>query len=279
VIRSSRTLFGTRPNAIYDVLAHLEPGLMLDVGAAAGMMTLMMLDRSPNSTVIAFEPFPGNHEYIDARLGSDERVTIIKAAVADTTEPVRFYISGTVQGHEPGWGHLVGYSSLGYIVDADHTGDGTTLTVPTVRVDDVVGSRHVRFMKVDVQGGELGVLQSASQCLAEDRMDVMFVEFGGDLGVLDHIIGSGFEVFDSEYLLIVKPDADLGAWDTFYESNLSTGARYLRGWPRTTPGEPADYCAMFREQQPRVGSVFTDLVCMRTGFVETYLKGARDAAS
>ena len=36
-IKSSRELFGERPDAVYDVLAYLEPGLMLDVGAAAGM--------------------------------------------------------------------------------------------------------------------------------------------------------------------------------------------------------------------------------------------------
>jgi precorrin-6B methylase 2 len=58
MINSGQSLFGERSTSVYDVLAHLEPGLMLDVGAASGGTTALMLRRSPQSRVIAFEPFP-----------------------------------------------------------------------------------------------------------------------------------------------------------------------------------------------------------------------------
>ena len=44
---------------VYDWLRSMKPGLMLDVGAAAGSKCVKMLAASPHSSVIAFEPFPG----------------------------------------------------------------------------------------------------------------------------------------------------------------------------------------------------------------------------
>jgi FkbM family methyltransferase len=276
-IHSSRDLFGERPNAVYDVLGHLEPGLMLDVGAAAGSMTAMMLERSPESTVIAFEPFPGNH--LEQRVGDDPRVTIVRAAVADAIAPARFFVASTVTGSEPGWERFAGYSSAGHIVDDDAaTDDGRTIVVPTVRLDDRIGGRHVRFLKVDVQGGELGVLRSAARCLVDSRVDVMFVEFGGDWSLLSYILASGFDVFDSEYLVIADEPPDPQSWRTFRTGDLSVGRRYFRAWPLETPSDPRAYCAMFTERLAPRTALQTDLVCVRAGFVDRYLTAAARAA-
>jgi FkbM family methyltransferase len=277
-IRSSRELFGERPDAVYDVLTFVEPGLMLDVGAAAGMLTRRMLDRSPESRVVAFEPFPGNHPYLDDRVGNDPRVTIVKAAVADQTEPSTFLVGKTVSGTEPGWEKYVGYSSLGYIVNPSHADPDATIMVPTARIDDYVGIDGARFMKMDVQGGELGVLKSARSSLEQRRIDVLFVEFNGNRDVLSYILEMGFEVYDSEYLLITKDDPDLSQWDTFRSGTLSTGRAYSRGWPIDLPSDPEDYCEMFKSQRGSVGSVWTDLVGVRSGFVEAYLQAAHRAA-
>ena len=76
-----------------------------------------MLDRSPSSRVVAFEPFPGNHPYLDESVGNDARVTIVKAAVADQTAPSTFLVGKTVTGSERGWERFVGYSSAGYVID------------------------------------------------------------------------------------------------------------------------------------------------------------------
>jgi len=84
------------------VLAHLPPGLMLDIGAAAGGITKRMLESSPNSRVIAFEPFPGNYPHFDKIVGNDSRVTLTKAAVAAKAHKGRLFVSATVSGEKAG---------------------------------------------------------------------------------------------------------------------------------------------------------------------------------
>jgi len=42
------------------LLSRFEPGLFVDVGAAVGRMTKVMLKANPASRVIAYEPFAGN---------------------------------------------------------------------------------------------------------------------------------------------------------------------------------------------------------------------------
>jgi FkbM family methyltransferase len=258
---------------VYDVLAFLEPGLLLDVGAAAGMVTRRMLERSPQSRAIAFEPFPGNHPFLDATVGNDPRVTVIKAAVADTVGVSTFKVGKAVTGTEPGWERFVGYSSLGFVVP-DRGGSDETIEVATARIDDHVDRAGARFMKIDVQGGELGVLRSAQRSLLDGRIDIMFVEFAGETDVLGYIHAMGFEVFDSEYLLITNEHPDFAAWDVFRESTLSTGRAFCRAWPKVLPSDPAAFCEMFRTQRPLVGPVQTDLVCVRHGFVDEYLAAA-----
>lgn len=277
-IQSSRDLFGERPDAVYDVLAHLEPGLMLDVGAAAGTFTRRMLDRSPASRVVAFEPFPGNHPFLDDTVGRDPRVTIVKAAVADSTRPSTFKVGKTVVGSEPGWERMVGYSSLGFVVDPDAAVPESTITVPTARIDDYVEPAGVRFLKIDVQGGELGVLESARRSLRERLIDILFVEFAGEIELVRFIIDHGFDVFDSEYLLIPNESPDLSAWHTFRSSTLSTGRTFTRGWPLELPTTPEDYCRMFAAERRKVGTIQTDLVCVRSDFVDVFLRAAGQAA-
>lgn len=66
---------------IYDLLRFLPPGLMLDVGAAAGYATRPMLANSPESEIWAFEPFAGNHQFFRKTIGDDPRVRLFPYAV------------------------------------------------------------------------------------------------------------------------------------------------------------------------------------------------------
>lgn len=51
-------------DCVYDILCHLDLGLCVDVGAAAGHMTRRIRRAGGARTrVVAFEPFPGNHEF------------------------------------------------------------------------------------------------------------------------------------------------------------------------------------------------------------------------
>ena len=138
---------------IYDLLRFLPPGLMLDIGAAAGDTVCSILANSPESEILAFEPFAGNHKFFHETIGNDPRVTLFPHAV-DARSGIRWFQQGkTVEGTEPGWEHMRGYSSLGYLVKDFSPG---CARVQTVTVDEIVESRNLRFMKVDAQGGGAG---------------------------------------------------------------------------------------------------------------------------
>ncbi len=277
-LRDGRSAFGTRPNAIYEVLGYLPPGLMLDVGAAVGMTTKLMLQHSPRSNVIAIEPFPGNHEHFRRRIGDDSRVTLLRMAATDTTEPQWFYVSGTVQSGTPGWAGFEGSSSLGYLIGPDDDRVGKGFRVSACRLDDVVDNREVIFTKMDIQGGEARALRGAASALNEGRLKVLFVEFGGDLNVLETMLDHGYEFYDHEYFLIPRSsgEPDLGQWKDLREGTLSTNRRFYRAWPRNPPNRPEDFCEFFRLESAKIGSVGTDLVFVSSEFMSKFEAALRD---
>lgn len=277
LLRDGRSVFGDRSIAIYEVLEHLPTGLLLDIGAAVGMTTKLMLDHSPRSNVIAFEPFPGNHEHFLRRYGNDSRVILHRKAVSNTNEDQWFYVSDTVQPGTIGWGGFEGSSSLGFVIKANDRRVDKGFRVASCRLDDVIEDGEVIFTKIDIQGGEAEALRGAASALHDHRLKVLFVEFGGDLEVLQLMLDWGYEFFDHEYFLIPRLDVDpdLRQWEIHSEGTLSTGAKFYRGWPISVPEKPEDYCEFFRAESGKIGSVWTDLVFVAPQFMPTFVQALR----
>lgn len=114
-ILSGRDLFGPDPTTIFRALKHLPPGLMLDVGAAAGYYTEMMHRYSPDSRIIAFEPFTGNHKFFQANMGAAKSVELRKLALGSKSGTSNFYVSEVVKGSTTAWKGYDGYSSVGFL--------------------------------------------------------------------------------------------------------------------------------------------------------------------
>ena len=137
----------------------------------------------------------------------------------------------------------------------------------------------VLHLKVDVQGGEAGVLRSSQTILYNDRVDLMFVEHSGEPEVMGILASYSVIIYDSEYLLIpTRPEANTAAWDVISELRLSTGQRALRAWPRNAPSKPDAYCGFIAEQRKSIGHVSTDLVCVSGRFHGQFLEAAKRAA-
>lgn len=267
MIKDGRTIFGSRSNAIYDLLPFVEPGLMLDVGASTGGFTKLMLRKSPQSRVYAFEPFSGNIPYFRKLIGNNDKVTLYEAAVGETAaDDAPFYVRSTVTGSESGWQDMAGYSSLGYLVSNDRA---STHRVRTVRLDEVVSER-VAFMKVDVQGGEIGVLRSADRLLRKGLIDMMFVEFSGEPEVLEVIAGYGMTMYDGEYLVTPLRSRDLASWDIHREIPLSTGKQSYRGWPKIRPSDIGGFRQFILDQIALIGGISTDMICVAPHFLEKF---------
>ncbi len=134
--------------------------ISLDVGANLGLFTYFLARYSPH--VYAFEPNPVPIRIL--RHVADDNVTVIEMALTDRTGEIEFVVP---KGRK-------GWSSNGARIARSHDGKAIVLKVPCSRIDDL-GYEDVGFIKIDVEGHELSVLEGARATLARDRPN-LFVE-------------------------------------------------------------------------------------------------------
>ncbi|WP_226573308.1 FkbM family methyltransferase [Acuticoccus sediminis] len=258
--------------AVFDRIARLGDGLMLDIGAALGRRTKLMLRACPKGEVWAFEPYPGNWPHFEDLIGDDPRVRLFKAAVSDRAGHEAFHVGSKVEpGRAGNWGKFVGYSSVGRLASAGPVPRaGETYEVETVVLDALLGEREVTFVKIDVQGAELQVLRGLSGALSAGRVAAMFVEFGGEEDVLP-ALAEHFDLFDSQYVIsprgAAEPDPEV--WDIVERRESSKGELRYKGWPKARPAE--NYVEWFRAESARTGFLECDIVAVRRDIVPIYL--------
>jgi FkbM family methyltransferase len=275
VVYSGHQLY-RRHNAVYDLLTHLEPGLVLDVGAASGGVSSLIAKHSPESRVIAFEPFPGNWPHLEKTVADLPQVTVDQRAASDTHGPARLYVSSVVAGDEKGWESRAGYSSSGSLVDESDSRFEASIDVETVRLDSLYSDR-VRFLKIDVQGAELAVLSGAQGLLERGLVDFMWVEFTGETEILEYVRSHGFEVFDSQYLIIPRADPPSEEdWLIEGTLNLSNGRLAYLAWPHEYPRSDARYCEWLRSWREQF-IIQTDLTFVHGEFMGEFLGAAARA--
>jgi FkbM family methyltransferase len=154
-------------------LPHFDIRTIFDVGAHIGLTAIEFSDEFPQATVHAFEPHPGNF----ARMQSN---------CAGKPE-VRFYNLGL--GAEPG--------ALPFHFDPEHptmarvvsNGEEVTDTVAIDTVDrlcDQLGITRIDFMKIDVEGHEIPVLEGSIRMLREGRISLLKLETAIDPDLAYH---------------------------------------------------------------------------------------------
>ena len=272
MIFSGQLFFGDIKHPAFELLRFLPPGLCLDLGAAAGVYTKLILAKSPDSRVVAFEPFVGNHHHFRRNVGTDANVTLYEGAVAEKTGSVRFFVPSTVQGDEPDWQNYTGYSSLGHVVGGEDKNYAKSLEVKCYALDDMV-SDHVRFCKIDIQGGEKKALEGGARLIREGKVDLFLIEFSGEGDILGMLADANYVFVDCKYLLVcTRSRPCITHWASLEPLKLSTGVPGFNAWPLDAPRETAAYCQWMREQSRLVGGVWTDLLCIRRGFLPEFFE-------
>lgn len=150
----------------------LEDRLIVDVGANEGNFSAAVLSLAPGANVIAIEPNPEPRERMRARLG--EGVEIVAKAVGAETGMASFNV--TREDHNsslrvPRTEQMVGLTSdSGWEVERRIEVEVTTL-------DELVGSREVGVVKIDVQGAEMDVLSGGRSALSRTSAVLLEVTF------------------------------------------------------------------------------------------------------
>lgn len=151
------------PNETAFVRKILRAGqTFVDIGAHIGYYSVMAARIvGPLGSVLAFEPNPENFEALKQNVGRfGDVVKTFQAAVSDQCGKSKLYFSETNSGD-----HRLFETENWKSIDVD------VLTIDSLNVGPV------DFIKIDVQGNELRVIQGASETLRRSPNAVGIVEF------------------------------------------------------------------------------------------------------
>lgn len=156
------------PEKTATLVAEVRPGdIVFDIGAHVGYFTVLMSQAvGASGRVYAFEPRPLNLRFLRRHVVVNrcDNVEILSTSVGDRPGPARLDTrTGTGTGHISDTGNIAVE-----MVSVDALVDSGRLPAPT-------------FMKVDVEGGEMMVLQGALRVLERHRPRMVLATHGDDL--------------------------------------------------------------------------------------------------
>lgn len=191
---------------------------VLDVGANIGLWAMGAARAvGDGGSVHAVEPIPENHARLVSNLALNRLDRVRTAQVAFSNRP------GPVTMFRPRYGNS-GHPSLGR-----RDGVDLPITVEATTLDDYCEREsltHIDFIKIDVEGAELLVLEGATRLLASRDAPVILFEVNEDtaekLGVktadVKRLLGAnGYELyqFDGRRLRAVDPGRSEAPGDLF----------------------------------------------------------------
>ena len=154
------------PNEFAFVDRVLKPGMVfIDVGANDGYYTLFAARRvGPTGKVIAVEPSSRERAHLQRNLGRNglENVQVVAAALGAQAGFVDLHLAHGVH---------AGHNTLGDFAHDDVV-RASSERVPLETLDAVVarqGLSRVDMVKIDVEGGEAGVVAGAQKVLTTSR--------------------------------------------------------------------------------------------------------------
>jgi FkbM family methyltransferase len=146
------------------VLPLLRPGdLVVDVGANFGFWALAAANKG--CSVIAIEPISPTRDLLVAnatRNGLEHQLEVVSDAVSDAIGELAMMIPVGETGHAS--------------AHPEPAANYERFTVATTTLDDLIGDRHVRLLKVDVEGHEVHVLSGAKRILSQGSVDYVMIE-------------------------------------------------------------------------------------------------------
>jgi FkbM family methyltransferase len=146
---------------------------IFDVGAHIGMTAIEFSDEFPQATVYAFEPHPGNFARMKSNLVGKPEVRLCQRGFGSEAGELPFHFDA----EHPSMARVAAHGEL------------VTDTIPVDTVDafcSTNGVHSIDFMKIDVEGHEIPVLQGANRMLSEGRIALLRIETAIDPDIAYH---------------------------------------------------------------------------------------------
>jgi len=144
---------------------ELGDGVVLDVGANMGLISLILSNKYPEKEIYAFEPNPSTFRNLQNNKENNraKNIQLNKIAVGGEEGSIPFDPNPTCRG------------LAGQVADQD----GTTIEVPSVSLDTFASRQslsRIALLKIDVEGYEKAVLEGAASLLEQKRIQAVYFE-------------------------------------------------------------------------------------------------------
>lgn len=140
------------------ITAMLRPGdLVLDCGANMGVVTEVL--AATGADVIAYEPDPYAFSTLQTKFGNSPNVTLVNAAVGVGAGTVRLMRADNFGDNPEGASVKSTILDGGRRIDADNSVEVPLLDFPTLVRDLVAQRGEIAFVKMDIEGAELEILE------------------------------------------------------------------------------------------------------------------------
>lgn len=190
----------------------------IDVGCHKGEILNLMLKYSPEGKHYAFEPIPCLYNKLKNRY--EQKASVFPYALSDTKGETTFQLVR----------NALAYSGIKRRKYNVKNPDIEEIIVKKIPLDEIVPSNEIiHFVKIDVEGGEFGVLRGARNLLKQSKPIILF-EFGK--GASDYYGTSPFDLFNyisneiglkiytlQSYIKREKPINDL-EFANYFNSNI-----------------------------------------------------------
>ena len=148
------------------------------------------------------------------------------------------------------------------------------IPVETCRISNII-KEHVLMMKIDIQGGEYNCLLGCEELIDNHGIDMMVVEFTGNVNIIHFLQKKGYIIFDSEYMQwnAKNPTSEYKNENVIAEKvyQLSNGLQGRRIFYPKRPSKLNNYMSFltsFVGGKKDFAGQQTDLFCVHKTFIE-----------
>jgi FkbM family methyltransferase len=148
---------------------ELKPAVVVDVGVNVGQFLHLVYRLFPEATIVGVEPLLELHQKLSKIYQTEKRVQLHACACGNIDAETEFYIVNDTQNsstHSP---------TEDFYLERPDNKIVESRNVPVRRLDTLLGELSGPMcVKIDVQGGELEVLEGLGETLAQ--VDVIIIE-------------------------------------------------------------------------------------------------------
>jgi len=153
------------PFKVQESLIKLQEPIIFDVGAHVGSVSMIYMQKFPNSKIYSFEPFPASFVSLKEKAKTYPQINPQNIAISDKKQDLILNINSSSATNSILPTHQ--FASLYWGDDLLET-KGHIL-VPAISIDQFckeMNIQSINILKIDVQGAEYSVLAGAQKMLS-----------------------------------------------------------------------------------------------------------------